>query len=257
MDHLVIQNHTQPIGFVGRIHLDQPRPALLAVSGSFPQQGHLHDLITHFAGANVLIANLPGMSGVFWANNPSVADLTRVLEQGVQRLLGDAPIVAFAASTGNLLSLGLRLPNICRRVALEPFFQTEDLWPFIADARERMKMNPGADYLQQFYWEFFGISPTELENRDYRALMQNISVPTDVITGQLPLLPRRALDRWPSFTSAADRAALAANPLVTLQEGPAGTGHGYGTVPPGDAEVKALLHKALVEAVKLLPASEP
>jgi hypothetical protein len=93
-----------------------------------------------------------------------------------------------------------------------------------------------------------------VENRDYRHLLDEITVPTDVIVGQLPLLPRRSTEIWPSFTSADDRAALAANPLVTLHEGPAGTGHSYGSVPPHDARVKKLLHAALRDAAKLISA---
>jgi hypothetical protein len=253
MSHLLIQNDDGPIGFVGRIHTDRPRPALLAVGGSFPPAGHMHDLVSHFAGANVLIASMPGMSGVFWTKKSSVEGLTRGLEQSVRILLGDAPVVAFGASTGNLLSLGMRLPNICRRVALEPFFQTENLWPFVTDSRERLELNANRPEMARYFWEFFGIGPTTVENRDYRHLLDEITVPTDVIVGQLPLLPKRKVDIWPSFTSADDRAALTANPLVTLHEGPSGTGHSYGAVPPYDSQVKAVLYAALRDAAKLIP----
>jgi hypothetical protein len=244
MDFLTIQTSVGPLGFVGRIHTDQRRPSLLAVSGSFPPKGYLHDLIDQFRGANVLIVNLPGMAGVPWsAATPD--QLSRGLQEAVRLLLGDLPVVAFGTSTGNLLSLGLRLPNICRRVAVEPFFQTKDLWPFIANSRQRMMRNPTDDGLARYFWDGFGIGPTALENRDYRHLMGAITVPTDVIVGEIPLLPRRATEVWPSFTSEEDRAALAANPLVTLREAPPGTGHSIGADPAGDALVKRTLHAAL------------
>lgn len=253
MDFLLLQTSGGPLGCVGRIHTDRPRPALLAVNGSFPPKDHLHDLVTHFVGANVLIANLPGMGGVPWAN-PSVARLTQGLEEAVSLLLPKVPIVALGVSTGNLLSLGLRLPNICRRVAVEPFFQTQDLWPFIADSRERLELNlglPGHKYMARYFWEVFGIGPDRLENRDYGYLLDGITVPTDVMVGQGPLLPERRLDAWPSFTSAQERLRLAANPLVTLHEGPAGSGHGYGSIPASENDLKGLLHAALLEAAKL------
>lgn len=254
MNHLLVQTDAGAIGFAGRIHTDRARPALLAVSGSFPPLDHMHDLISIFPGANVLIATLPGMGGVFWSNNPNVERLTRGLERSAKLLLGDAPLVTFGSSTGNLLSLGMRLPNICRQVALEPFFQTEDLWPFVADSRDRLELNPGHKEMERYFWEVFGIGPTTLENRDYRYLLEGVTVRTDVLMGQLPLLPERELRLWPSFTSSEDRAALAANPLVTLHEGPAGTGHNYGSIPPHDAQVKKLLHAALLDAAKLIPA---
>ena len=248
MEHLLIQNSGGPLGFVGRLHTDQVRPSLLVVTGSFPPEGYLHDLVSHFRGANVLIANMPGMSKVFWANAPSVAGATQGLEDAVRRLLPEGPIVAFGSSTGNILSLGLRLPNIRRRVADEPFFQTGDLWPFIANSRERMKLNPGGVQMAGYFWEYFGIGPDKLENRDYRHLLENITVPTDILVGQSPLMPQRALPIWPSFTSQSDREMLAGNPLVTLHQGPPGSGHNYGSIPEGYERLKTLLHAALREA---------
>ena len=147
------------------------------VNGSFPGPQHRHDLVEQFAGVSVLVVNLPGMAGVPWAN-PTVAALTEGLEAAVRRLLGDVPIVAFGASTSNLVTLGLQLPNICRRVALEPFFQTEDLWPFVSWTRARMAHYPDNQALARFFWEVFGIGADRLENRDYRSLLADtITVP--------------------------------------------------------------------------------
>ena len=249
MDFLTLQTKAGPFGVVGRIYSDRSRPALLAVNGSFPKRDHRHDLVEHFAGVSVLVVNLPGMAGVPWAN-PTVAELTEGLETVVRRLLGDVPIVAFGASTGNLPTLGLQLPNIRRRVVLEPFFQTQDLWPFIANARERMLLNPTNLAMPRFLWEVFGIGPDRVENRDYRPLLATITVPTDVLVGGAALLPERALGIWPSFTSAEDRAALRANPLVTMHEGPPNSGHGFGSEGSSDLYVKRLLHAALREAAK-------
>ena len=251
MDHLVIDTASGPLGFVGRFLTDRPRPALLAVTGSFPPKDHLHELITAFLDANVLIVQLPGMAGMFWANDPDVAGLTRGLEGAARKLLGDAPIVALGASTGNLLSLGLGLPNICHRVALEPFLQTGDLWPLIADSRERLKLNPGFWPMSRFLWNMFGVAEDRVENRDYRYLLDGIAVPTDVLVGYTPLAPQRELESWPSLTSEADRTSLRANPWVTLHEGPRGSGHAYGADPATFNDLKRVVGAALGEAAKL------
>jgi hypothetical protein len=252
MEYLSIQTEGGPLGFVGRIHTDRIRPSLLVVRGSFPPKDHMLDLPTYFVGANVLVVTLPGMAaGAFWADSPNVAGLTRGLERALGMLLPDTPIVAVGSSTSNILSLGLRLPNICRRVAIEPFFQTKDLWPFIDDSRERLKLNPGHEAMARFFWEFFGIGADRLENRDYGYLLESITVPTDVMVGQLPLLPERSVEIWPSFTSDEDRARLAANPLVTFHEGPVGTGHIHGSVEPSYGQTKKLIHAALREAARL------
>jgi hypothetical protein len=191
MDHISIQTPGGPLSFVGRVHTDHARPSLLAVRGVFPPDDQLLDLPTHFHGANVLVVTLPGMAGSFWAKRPDVAGLTAGLERAVGMLLPEAPIVAFGVSAGNLLSLGLRLPNISHRVAVEPFFQTQDLWPFIANSRARLALNPGHETMARFFWEVFGIAPDRLENRDYGALLNNIAQPTDVVVGGQPLLPER------------------------------------------------------------------
>jgi hypothetical protein len=70
------------------------------------------------------------------------------------------------------------------------------------------------------------------------------------MVGGAALLPRRPLETWPSFTSAEDRSRLAANPLVTLHEGPADVGHLYGSEPASYDLLKRLLHAALLDAVK-------
>jgi hypothetical protein len=254
MDFLTLQTRAGPLGFIGRLHTDRQRPALLIVNGSFPSKTHRHDLIDRFPGANVLIANLPGMGGVPWAT-PTVADLTEGLGEAVARLLPEVPIVAFGASTGNLLSLGLRLPNIRRRVMLEPFFQTKDLWPFIDNSRKRMAGNPGNTAMAHYFWEFFGIAQDRVENRDYRRLLDNITVPTDALMGGAPLLPAREIEMWPSFTSQEDREALAAHPRVTMLVGAPDTGHAFGMM-FGDREgenrstytdVVRVLHAALLD----------
>ena len=76
-------------------------------------------------------------------------------------------------------------------------------------------------------------------------------MPTDVIVGGAPLLPIREMDFWPSFTSAQDRAALRANPLVSLYEGPPDSGHSFGSEGGSDLLIKRKLHAALLEAAKL------
>jgi len=253
MEFLNFSTSAGPLGVVGQVHTDRRRPCLLAVNGSFPQKDFLHDLVSDFLGVNVVIVNLPGMEGVPW-HGATPAELTKGLEEVATVLLRGLPIVAFGSSTGNLLALGLKMPNICHRIAVEPFLQTKDLWPFIANSRGRLKLNAehaALPWMTQFFWNYFGIGETTLENRDYRYLLDNIAEPTDVVSGQLPLLPERSLPLWPSFTSAEDRAALIANPFVTFHEGHEGSGHGVQVDPRGKALVKRLVEAALRAAIPL------
>ena len=249
MDFLQLRTSAGTFGCVGRVHTDRPRPCLLVVNGSFPDEKYLYDLADLFPGASVVVANLPGM-GVPWSD-AGLPELTAGMEEALALLFRGLPTVVMGASTGNLLAFGLKASNICRRVSVEPFFSTGDLWPFVADARQRMADNPRNASIAAYLWRVFGIAPAALENRDYRHLLTGISVPTDVIVGGLPLLPPRKLTAWPSFTSQADRQALADNPLVTIHEGPPQSGHAVTVEGAGAALQKRLLHAALHAAAEL------
>jgi hypothetical protein len=250
MDFLTVQTTIGALAFVGRLHAGARRPVLLVVRGAFPPKGYLHDLADHFAGVNVLIFIAPGMNGAPWMET-TPASLARGLEEALGRLAPDLPMVVFGSSTGNLLTLSLRLPNICRIVADEPFFQTKDLWPFIADSRGRMRIENPHRMIEPYLWSYFGIGPETIENRDYRHLVNGITVPTDVLMGEAPLLPERDVANWPSFTSEEDRALLAANPYVRLNVGPPGSGHAFSAAPAGQAFVRRMIHSALLDAAKL------
>jgi len=249
MDHLHIRTSGGVFGFVGQLHGDRPRPALLAINGSFPQKEYLHDLVTVFPGANVLIAYLPGM-GPPWIPT-TLPQLAQGLGEAVRRLVGDVPLVVFSVSTGNLVGFGLDLPNITRTIAVEPFFRTADLTPFIAFARDMFRDHPEAGAEHLYLEALFGIyADGRLEERDYRHLVRQITVPTDVIVGT-DLGPWKGEgEPWPSFTSNEDRALLESCPHVRLHAVGEGTGHGVAVSDPGKSYVYRLIHQALLEASK-------
>lgn len=245
MDALEIQTSAGRFALIGNLHRDRRRQALLVVTGTFPAKEDLHDLVRHFGGAHVLLAYLPGMRGTQW-QGASVEDLGRGLDELVELLLRDQPLVVLGVSTGNLAALAMAHPNVQRRVAVEPFFTTKDLWPLVKWARDLMVQFPKDASTAAYFRDLFGIGPDTVENRDYRRLLARITQPTDVIHGSLPLLPERPLGGWPSLVGVEDLAALAANPLVTLHEGRESTGHGVTGAGPGKELLKELVHKALL-----------
>ena len=246
MENFRIATSAGQIGFAGRLHASRGRPAVLAVNGAFPADDHFHQLVRRFGHASVLVANLPGM-GVPWSD-ATPTQLATGLSEAIDVLFGGQPLIVLGASTGALVTFGLRRPSIVRHIAMEPFFSTQELWPFIDWARDLMLKNAGNENLRQYFWTTFGIGPDRLENRDYRHLLRDIATPTDVIMGQLPLQPPRRMIGWPSFTAQPDREALAANPLVTVYEGPAGSGHGLYDLPEGEVLVAGVVEAALLSA---------
>ena len=238
MKYLTLQTTHGPIHFVGRIWAEDARPALVAMSGAFPPEAFLHELVDWFRGINVLVAPIPGMSGTA-TRDYDLGRVSAALDEAIQRLLPGSPIVAFGVSAGSLVTLNLRAPGIVRHVVVEPFFRTGPLWPLHATLRKGMADAPAAWRLAAL--EIFGLSENGLEERDYRAVLERLAVPADVALADDPLEPEREVARSPSLTSAEDRALLEAHPLVTLHKGPAGSGHDLFAAPEGPAMIRELL----------------
>jgi hypothetical protein len=247
MNRLIVQTSFGPLHVVGRLHADRRRPALLAIGGAFPPDDFLHDLVDKHASANVVVGTLPGMlSPSFDFHRP--ADYAAAFDELIGALLPMQPVVAYGVSTGCLVTLGMRAPNIVRQIAQEPFLNTCDLWPFIDNSKGRLARNPGNKVLADFLDTMFGYTADRTDNVDYEHLARDVRVPTDVIVAALPLLPERELPLWPSLTSAHDRDVLRANPLVRLHEGPDGTGHNIVLGPEGERFVHQIRSEALRSA---------
>jgi hypothetical protein len=254
MDRLIVQTSFGPLHVVGRLHADRERPALLAIGGAFPPDDFLHDLVGKHGSASVVVGTLPGMlSPAFEFHRP--ADYAAAFDELIGALLPTQPVVAYGVSTGCLVTLGLRAPNVVRQIAQEPFLNTRDLWPFIENSKGRLARNPDNKILADFLDTMFGIRPERTHNVDYEHLARDVRVPTDVIVAELPLLPERDLPLWPSLTGAHDRQVLRANPMVSLHEGPKGTGHNIVLRPDGEQFVHQIRTKALRAAAA--PESSP
>jgi hypothetical protein len=250
MESIHVSTTAGVFAVVGRIHADRPRPTLMAVNASFSPPGYMHEYVDQFPDANVLIVNVPGRASAY-APNSDLNALTRGLEEVARVLAKDSPLVLFAASTGNLLTLGASLPNLVRTISLEPFFVTQDLWPLFAWLRQYLARNGEDSGVMAYISTMYGFSSQAIENRDYRALRDGISTPTDVVCGTVELLPPRRLESWPSLTAEEDREALRRNPMVSFYEGPPGTGHEFGSRNAGVDLVQRLLQTALADAAKL------
>lgn len=245
MDRLVVETSLGPLPFVGRIHTDRAKPAMLIIGGAFAPSDHMHDMVDMYPQASILVGYLPGMHSAS-LGTWDMAKLSSAFDEALALLFPSQPLVAYGVSTGALITLGLKAANLRRHLVEEPFLSTESLWPFIAYARDRMTKNPDLIALKGFFWEVFGITHETVVNRDYRSLLDAIAVPTDVVVADLPLLPARDLPTWPSFITEPDRELMRANPFVTMHAGPPQSGH-YLLGAPGGPE---LLHKLRLSALQ-------
>ena len=248
MKHLIYSTDLGPIYLVGRLYSDVRRPVLFAMGGIWTPDDNLHEVADWFGGATVLVAPLPGMSSTL-TRDFDLATAARVADEAIAGIVPNRNVVAFGVSTGCIVTLGLRSPQVVRHVALEPFFRTAPLWPFLASARKILAAAPERRGAFQAADEIVGLKDDVVTDRDYRHLLDGITVPVDVLVGAAPLEPERPFNGWPSLTSAEDRALLAAHPHVTMHTGPPDSGHYLQGTPEGEAQVKALLHRSLRSAM--------
>ena len=250
MDSLHVATSHGPVALVGRLHV-KARPLLLVIGGVFPPREFKDELVDAYPGATVLINRLPGM-GAPWQANSRPETVAAALDEALARLVPNDPIVAHGVSTGCLVSLRLKAPNVVHHILEEPFFSTAELWPVVEIFRRQLAEREDSQKLAEFLWEFFGLSATEFPGRSHRDLIDQLGVPADVVVGGAPLEPQRRMDGWPSLTSLADRRLLAANSLVTLHEDINNFGHDFGLMAPGRAKIAALTLRALHASVAKL-----
>jgi len=253
MNYLHVRTSGGIFGFVGAVHIDRPRPVLLAVNGSFPNDTYLRDLPARYPGANVLIVDLPAMGSPWMASD--VPRMTKGLGEAVTHLTRDLPLVVYGASTGNLLSLGLQMPTVFAKVAYEPFLSTDSLGPFFEFVRGYVARCPEETDVRQYMEAIFGVT-IEIDDgmvverhqrQDWGYLADGLTVPTDVVVGSIPSTTKLEVG-WPSLTSEEDRDRLRRNPLVTIHEGPPNTGHDVAVKGAGKQLAERLIHAALLKA---------
>lgn len=251
MDSLHVVTSRGALSLVGRLQAS-PRPALLVIGGAFAPTLFKHEFVDRYLGATVLVGRLPGMDSP-WLSEPGPEGVAAAFDEAVARLLPTAPVVVYGISTGCLVSARMKASNIVHQVMEEPFFSTAELWPIVEMFRDRIRGLSQPRGLQEFLWEFFGLGETSFPGRCHRHLINEISVPTDVVVGGIPLEPERIMDGWPSLTSVIDRQLLAANPLVTLHDDGNKFGHAFGLSQPGMTKIDKLVLGALRTAVASLP----
>ncbi|MDB5422705.1 MAG: hypothetical protein JWQ29_121 [Phenylobacterium sp.] len=255
MDSLHVVTSRGPVSLIGRLNCATPRPSLLVIGGAFPPADFQHELVDRYLGANVLIGRLPGMDAP-WLQDRSPETASAAFDEAIARLLPNDPLVVYGISTGCLVSLGLKAPNLVHHILDEPFFSTAGLWPVVEPFRRRLEKNPENQMLREFLWSYFGLSGTEFVDRPYSHLIDGLRTPADAVVGGALLEPEREMPGWPSLTSSSDRATLMANPLVTLHVGPESYGHVFGLTEPGQAKIGELTLRALRAAASTLAARE-
>lgn len=198
--------------------LTDDRPVVLVLPGAFAPFDPFDRLQHHLPEAAVLLGHVPGnhcpslaanTPGVFMAAyTAAIAELRR-------------PVIVCGASLGGLVALGLRAPLVQGLVVLDPLLGTAGLDYALPQFRAAIARGPKPHEIE-LMWNVFGITASEVEDRNYAGVLMALKTPTLCLLGELPTKPPRL--EQPSIVTAADRALLAAHPKITVQVAP-GAGH--------------------------------
>jgi pimeloyl-ACP methyl ester carboxylesterase len=174
------------------------RPTFLVVTGIFADASTMDHFPRVFPQFDVLRAHLPGNHSP-QLSETSVEAFSAALDDALRQVVS-APLAVLGLSVGALVAMGVRHPQLCGLLLVEPPLRTLETWPledpsFMAADAELM----GA-----------------ILGRDFSHLARGLAVPTEVLAGGVSLMPRRSLERMPSLVDDGSRALLAAHPLITL-----------------------------------------
>lgn len=193
---------------------DPGGPLVVVINGAFPTAvDDLHWL--DVPGAQMAFLHLPGFHSRR-LTEISVATFTAGHAEALRKAFG-RPFVAAGVSTGALVAMGLR--DATRVLAVEPFFATGQLWPLFKVFSSHAEHGVWPEAAQRWADAIFGRS---MNGRDYHGVLTGLRAPTEVLVGDLPLMPERPVDRMPSLCSDSDRHALAEHPLITVETTPGG-----------------------------------
>jgi pimeloyl-ACP methyl ester carboxylesterase len=201
-----VQTSLGPVWFFGQ---STGRPILLIITGAYAGETLLDHTHTAFPGHDVLRAHLPGNHCPQLVAT-SIGAYAAAYTEALEAVALGRPVAVVGLSTGALVAMALRNRCVRALVAVEPPLLTEHLWPL----DERLQRSTPED--AEFVWAVFGIGRGPIVGRNYASVLESLSVPTTVLIGDIPLLPRRPLETIPSLVDDQARALLGRNPHVRI-----------------------------------------
>lgn len=206
---------------------ESDRPVLFLLTGAFstadgaPSAAHLAPHVAPYF--SVVGAHLPGNHcPPLLATSVGVyaAAYSHALDQAFAR----RPIIAFGASVGGLVVMGLTSPQVRSALVIDPPLVAEKLWPLRAFLRGKLAEPGCPPHVRDFIVNVFGVTETQVQPRDYRPLIAASRAPAVVIAGEEPLFPERPLSRLPSLLDRPERDLIASCHRMRLEVAP-GAGH--------------------------------
>lgn len=198
-----------PVWLWGR---DTGRPLVVVATGAFAEPWVYDRLQLALPEVDVARFHLPSNhSPPLTPNN--LGTISRGLTTALEALYPGRATAIFGLSTGALVALAVSAPQVRRLVLVEPFLRTAHAWP-LHDLPRVAK----DDAQRELLWNVLGVAEGRVEERDYRHLLDRLTVPAVALVGNTALGERRAISQMPSLVGEADRALLRDHPMIRLFE---------------------------------------
>lgn len=205
-----------PFGPVWLLGRDTGKPLFVLATGLFAQPWVFDRLQIALPDVDVARFHLPSNHSPPLVPN-SIGTIGRALTIAIEARYPGRPTAILGLSAGALVAMAVSAPQVRRLVLVEPFLRTAHIWP-LHNVSSRTRSEADRDLL----WNVVGVGKGRVEERDYRALLDALTVPTTVIFGDVALGKPRPFTQMPSLADEADRAAFQAHPCVRVLELPGG-----------------------------------
>ena len=192
------------------------RPLVLSISGAFSiaEPRAVTELPGLLPEALVLNAHLPGNHCPPLVSH-SIGVYARAFDEAVDAI--GRPTIVVGASVGALVAFAMVSPWLRGIVAADPPLVGSKLWPLVEPFRKKLRDHPHDMSQREFIWSVFGIDETRHEERDYRHLLDQITVPTWVLFGDEALYPRRPAEKLMSLLDEPERDLLRKHPMTRIR----------------------------------------
>lgn len=197
----------------GRVSISAPdqdsaRPVLFLLHGAFRGAASLKPFANLLPEFDVVYGHLPGHSGAAVWEDPTIDAMGRAFAEALAiPPLKGREFVLVGESVGAVVAIaaaGHVTPGLRAAVAFEPFLSTSKLW-MMATALEGAK-SIGYPQPEKLGESVFGL--LSATDRNYATLLSKVTAPLHVVTGDLPLHPKREMRETPSLVDDEDRRVL-------------------------------------------------
>jgi acetyltransferase-like isoleucine patch superfamily enzyme/pimeloyl-ACP methyl ester carboxylesterase len=182
------------MGYSGFLRIFRPsyepnKPNLVVLHGSL---GAIESVLgggKYIKNANLIYIDLPGCGQSSQPSAMSVTGFAIEVLAAIKEVIGDESYQFLGVSFGGSVALDIATNDSqCKGVFLiDTPFSTKKLWHVHQFFRYMLTKSPDNQYQRNFAHKFYGVTEANLIDLDYWYLLNNISVPVIVITGNIEI----------------------------------------------------------------------